>query len=385
MRFDPHWCLFWGGDLMSSQLDVWLPYLKLSRHRFAVVSSRTIGAEDRDRLSALPNAMVVEPYDQALEWLGRCEHLDGFLYISSRPENFVVVNRQRRKLHVFIGHGESGKGGSGSRTGSLYDSVFVADYGVVRRFPRAIRRWVASGACATGAPIVEGIHKDPRPRTKGVRTILYAPTWESGLERGDYTSLDAVAPVLVDLLPRLTARGIQVIVRPHPWTGRRLPELTTRLEELCDAGAVTAPGKTEAFDRADVLIGDVSGVTAEFLLTGRAAIMPMTRKLSDRDKDADWLDVEYPWVYRWDVTAEGLLALLATIETTDPMRSRRAAEAKKKYRHHRSLDDAVRTFDIALSCVSWRKTPIPVRIPFEAKLLLARLRRGRATRRASGG
>jgi hypothetical protein len=225
VRFDPHWCLFWGGSLMSSQLDVWYPYLKRSRHRFAVMANGGIRVEDRDRLAALPNVIVVGPFEQALEWLGRSRHLAGFLYVSTLPVNFDIVNRQRRRLHVFIGHGESGKGGSGSRTGSLYDSVFVADYAVVRRFPRAIRRWVAGGACATGAPIVEGIHKDPGTRSKHVRTILYAPTWESGLERGDYTSLDVVAPVLLDLLPQLNARGIEVIVRSHPWTGRRLPEL----------------------------------------------------------------------------------------------------------------------------------------------------------------
>jgi CDP-glycerol glycerophosphotransferase (TagB/SpsB family) len=134
-------------------------------------------------------------------------------------------------------------------------------------------------------------------------------------------------------------------------------------------------GKTEAFERADVLISDISGVTAEFLLTEKPSVLPVMPKLAERNRGAAWLDVEYPWVYRWDADGEDLLALLATIETRDPLRGRRSASARRKFRHHRSIDDAVRTFDIALSTLRWRKWPIPLRVPLESKLLLSRLRR----------
>jgi CDP-glycerol:poly(glycerophosphate) glycerophosphotransferase len=375
VRFDPHWCLFWGRMVLGSQLDVWFPYLKRSRHRFVVMGTTGVRPADQDRLAALPNVLVLQSNEHALEWLGRCQRFEGYLYVSTAQENWVNINRQRRKSHIFIGHGESAKGGSGSRTASIYDATFVADYGVVRRYPRAIRRWVGSGALAIGAPVVEGVRKDPRPPPTKVRTILYAPTWESKLEGGDYTSLDTVAPLLLDLLPALTARGTEVIVRPHPWTGRRAPELKASVQALYDAGAVAEPSKIGAMERADVLIGDVSGMTAEFLLTGRPAIMPITVKLTRREKDPDWLSVEYPWVYRWDPSRVGLLDLLATIEATDPLRRRRAAEASRKFRHHRSLEDAVRTFDLALDVIRWRRTPVPLRYPFEARLLLSRLRR----------
>ena len=378
-HFDPNWCLFWGKRVGSSQLDVWLPYLQRSRNRYVIMATSGIREGDRDKIAPLPNVIFVEPSERALDWLKRSHHFQGFLYVSTQPENFLSVNQQRRKMHVFIGHGESGKAGSGLRTGSLYDSILVADYGTLRRFPRAIRRWVASGACATGAPVVEGTRRDPWTRPRTVRTILYAPTWESGRERGDYTSVEVVAPVLIDLLPSLAARGIEVIVRPHPWMGARLPELQTLLAELVAAGASSDVSKADAFERADVLISDVSGVTAEFLLTQKPSIMPVTSKLAERGRDTRWLDLEYPWVYPWDTNETDLLTLLATIESSDPKRRRRAVEARRKFRHHRSLDDAVRTFDIALSVINWRKTPIPVRIPFEVKVLLARLR-SRTTR-----
>ena len=146
------------------------------------------------------------------------------------------------------------------------------------------------------------------------------------------------------------------------------------LQDLRDSGAVSGSSKAEAFERADVLISDISGVTAEFLLTEKPSIMPIVPKLAGLGRDAAWLDVEYPWVYRWDATADGLLTLLGLIETRDPLRARRAAEARKKFRHHRSIEDAVRSFDLALSTLWWRNLPIPLRFPYEVKLLGSRLR-----------
>ena len=184
-----------------------------------------------------------------------------------------------------------------------------------------------------------------------------------------------MAPVLRSLLPELAARGVEVILRPHPVTGARRPELKAILEELRAAGVVSGVSKAEAFERADVLISDISGVTAEFLLTEKPSILPVIPKLAERGLDAAWLGVEYPWVYRWDATADGLLALLDVIQTRDPLRSQRASEAREKFRRHRSIEDAVRTFDLALGALRWRKLPIPLRLPFEAGLLSSRLRR----------
>ena len=130
-------------------------------------------------------------------------------YIGSQPENFRTVNHLGRKAHVYIGHGESGKNTSGYRTGSLYDAVLVASYGAVGRFPPVVQRFVWGGAMAIGTALVEGVDKDVWTTPRPVRTILYAPTWESYNERGDYSSLDAVAPVLARLLPTLTAAGHQ--------------------------------------------------------------------------------------------------------------------------------------------------------------------------------
>ena len=135
-RFDPAWCLFWAKHVRSSQLAIWLPYLRRSRHRYAIMTSEDrIRDADREILRALPNVMIVEPFAEALDWFREVPGFRGFLYIGTQPENFRTVNRLGRKAHVYIGHGESGKGTSGYRTGSLYDAILVAHYHAVSRFP----------------------------------------------------------------------------------------------------------------------------------------------------------------------------------------------------------------------------------------------------------
>jgi hypothetical protein len=371
-RFDPQWCVFCGRSGDTAQLETWIPYLERSRSRFAILTPDDIGEEIRERIADAPNIRIIEPYVQGLEWLVASRGFRGYLYVGSSDENFLTINRHPDAAHVFIGHGESGMPGCEFRTGSLYDAIFVADYAAVRRFPRAIRPWVWRRAMATGAVIVDGVAKDARVHPRKIKTILYAPTWE-GIEGDDCASVDVVAPILGRLVPELAGQGIEVLLPVHPDPGGGPPGLREALTPLLGAGVVTGRSKAEAFDRADVLISDIAGVAAEFLFTEKPSIMPIVPDLAAIGVDARWLDREYPWVYRWDTTADGLHALLREIETRDPLRGRRASEARRKFRHHRSIDDAAQTFDLALSTLTWGVRPIPLRFPFEVKMLGSRL------------
>ena len=205
------------------------------------------------------------------------------------------------------------------------------------------------------------------------------------------------------MLPELTSRGIRVILRPHPATGLRRPELRDTRDALYAAGAEPGVDKADAFRRADILIGDVSGVMAEFLFTEKPSVIPVTSRLARKHPDASWLDHEYPWVYRWPMTGvdapdpersgetpggTALRQLLDTIEATDPLRARRAKAARQMFRGHRSLVDAVRTFDVALDTAArlrWRMFGVPMRFPFELRLLRVRVRGRLAGGRLAGG
>lgn len=368
LEFDPHWCLFWGKGVTGFHLDIWMPYLRGSRYRYAIMAGEDgFSAAVRDKIASLPNCVILEPYEQAKSWLKLCPSFRGFLYIGTKAENFRVVNSFGGKQHIWLGHGESDKVYNAFRTASLYDSMFLARYEAVRRYPRAIRRWVAAGACAIGTPILDGAVKDPWTRPRPIRSILYAPTWEGHSERADYQSLESVGPALINALPELTRRGITVVMRPHPSTGARRPELRAIRDAIFEAGAIRGSEKAADFGAADIMLSDISGVTAEFLFTEKPTIMPVTPRLAQLGKNDDHLAAEYPWVYRWNVEREPLLDRLAALEAADPLQSARAKGAREMFRGHRSLEEAVATFDLALDSVRWRKTRIPVRWAYELK------------------
>ncbi|MBA2757505.1 MAG: CDP-glycerol glycerophosphotransferase family protein [Chloroflexi bacterium] len=373
--FQPDWCLFWPEKVRAWQFDIWFPYIRRSRYRFAVAASANVFPDAvRDRVASLPNCVIVEDFAEGMRCLGTSPGLRGFLYTSGKRENLRVIDRFRRASHVWLGHGESEKRTSGFRMAMFYDSVLVADYRAVGRFHPAMRAWVALGACAIGAPIVEGVEVDARTRPRPIRTILYAPTWEGHSDSLDYSSLPDVAPILAAQLPELMDRGITMIVRPHPATGLRLPDRNRVVERLFASGAVRAPDKAQAFRDADIMIGDVSGVMAEFLFTQSPAVIPVSRRLTAVGKSEDLLADAYPWVYRWDPGRRELVDLLAEIETRDPLDAARSSMARRVFRDHRSLDDAAASFDLALGAASWRKRGVPPRLVYETRQLLWRLR-----------
>jgi len=375
LSYDPQWCLFWAASVPAFHLDIWLPYLRRSRYRFVLMAGEDRFSDAiRTRVAGIRNVRILEPYEQARAWLHLCQRFQGVLYVVNRPENLRLANTFRDKAHVFLGHGESDKRTSGFRAASLYDSLFMARYASVERFPPAIRRWVGTNACAIGAPIPDGVTRDPWSAPRPIRTILYAPTWEGHSERGDYSSLPEVGPALVEAMPSLTARGTRVILRPHPMTGTRIARRKDIRDALFAAGAERGGEKAIDFAAADVLVSDISGVTAEFLFTEKPALMPLTLQLGAVGKDATQLDAEHPWVDQWLVGQEDLVQRLDRLSASDTKRSARARAARSMFRGHRTLEEAVASFDLALESVGRRGSRIPVRWVYEAKRRLSVLR-----------
>lgn len=375
---DPQWVVFWVKHVRPAQFAIWAPYLRRTRYRTAIVRSGATTIDDRVLAAAEPMprcAVVTEPFPDVLTWLQDTRDLRGFLYVGSYHPNAEVIDAFPDAAHVWIGHGESAKKANRHRTATVYDSVFVADDKAVRRYRQGIRGWIAEGACAIGVPVVEGLRADPWSGPRPIRTILYAPTWEGRSAAADYGSLPLVAPELLAALPALRERGVRVLLRPHPSSGRRLPDRTALVEQLVDAGASLAPDKAAAMTLADVLIGDVSGLTSEFLFTRKPILLPVWPGL-DALLDPAARQREYPYADHWPVGQEPLLERLAALERRDPLARARASAAARAFRGHRTVDDAVATFDLALEAARGRGGRLSVRRTFELRRRLASLRRG---------
>ena len=95
----------------------------------------------------------------------------------------------------------------------------------------------------------------PNERT----TVLVAPSW------GDANVLESVGERLVELL---LGSGFDVIVRPHPETVKRTPELLDALEASHGGNPAFTLERSVATDesllRADLLVCDLSGVALEY-------------------------------------------------------------------------------------------------------------------------
>jgi hypothetical protein len=386
VAFDPEWCLVWTHHVRPGQFAIWAPYVRHSRYRILVMASADIIADEvRTDIAEMPRVAVGEPYAAAVEWLPDMGAFRGFLYVGSFPTVAVLMDAFPTSTHVWIGHGESANKANTHRTASAFDSVFVADYRAVRRYPKAIRHWLMDGACAIGVPVVEGLRADPWSSPRRIRRIVYAPTFEGRTELADYTSIDVVAPALRDAMPALTARGVSVVVRPHPSTGRRRPALLDDLAGLLEAGAEPGSDKGQDLTSADLLIGDVSGATSEFLFTRKPVLMSVSGSLLALVGGRSRLRAEYAWAYEWDVEREPVLERIAALERADPLAPVRERAARRLFRDHHTVDDAVRTFDLALDAAARRSSRIPVRIAFEARRWVERRRVSSPPRGGPGG
>jgi hypothetical protein len=194
------------------------------------------------------------------------------LYVSHHPRNFAAL-RHASMAHVYLGHGDSDKGGSASNQLKAYDYAFVAGDAAVDRIRQTLTWYDADARTmlvgrpqldvpAAGVP-PEQPHQPPR--------VLYAPTWEGAQPSVRYGSVATHgAPLLTSLLDA----GLEVVYRPHPRTGanlQRVGEVDRALRRLVTEhpggrGRVDVQGAPEAAMRdADLLVTDISSLAMEWL------------------------------------------------------------------------------------------------------------------------
>jgi hypothetical protein len=132
----------------------------------------------------------------------------------------MCTNRQAR--HVFVGHGESEKAASHKPILRIYDHVAVAGR-------LACRRLVESGVFTqydvdSGRTILLGdtfVQRADCLRPDPAGAVLYAPTWEGGLDAENYSSIEGGSGfgIAAETATELGAR--RIAVKFHPNTGAR--------------------------------------------------------------------------------------------------------------------------------------------------------------------
>lgn len=269
------------------QLRSWYgPLLELHRAQGVTVvcmDSRTAQAI-REELSV---PVVTIALDATLDAIILRSGTKLVLYVNYNPLNTAAL-RSRSAIHVSLLHGDSDKVVSVSNQIKAYDYSFVAGQAAIDRLERYTTLFDAASRCIpVGRPSLDTDRQELAPRADHRPTVLYAPTWEGGQASAAYSSLPSHGARIVRSLQEA---GLEVIYRPHPLTGVRVPEVgeaDAELRRMLEAGGgvvSTDRPVLQDFAEADLILCDVSAIANEWLPTGKPLII--TSPSDPRTRDA---------------------------------------------------------------------------------------------------
>jgi len=159
--------------------------------------------------------------------LARLPDLDGcVVYYPFNAQSNCRMVAQRGARHVFVTHGESNKAASCKPIIRLYDYVVTAGLAGVDRLvhARVFKREEAEGGrvLRLGTTFVASSGYRRSDGTLPAH-VLYAPTWEGGIESENYSSAGC-GDGLRYVAAHARATGVdRLAIQPHPNLGHRLP------------------------------------------------------------------------------------------------------------------------------------------------------------------
>jgi CDP-Glycerol:Poly(glycerophosphate) glycerophosphotransferase len=244
----------------------------------------------------LPIPVVTIALDATLDAIIRRSGTKLVLYVNFNPLNTAAL-RSRSAIHISLLHGDSDKTVSVSNQVKAYDYSFVAGQAAIDRLERYTSLFDASARCIpVGRPSLdtERLPDSARTRPRDRRVVLYAPTWEGGQASAGYSSLCTHASAMVR---SLQAADLDVIYRPHPLTGVRVPEFgeadAALREQITAAGGMVSVDRSlpQDFAEADLVLCDVSAVANDWLPTTRPLIITRPTDPQAQDAATELMDV----------------------------------------------------------------------------------------------
>jgi hypothetical protein len=286
----PRVVVYFGGPPTSTHaLNVWVPVLERLDVPVLVM------VRQREHLEKLASRRL------PAVWLPAATDVEAAVVpsigLALYPTNIVQNNHLLRIpgiVDVFVGHGDSDKGGSATPISRIYDEVWVAgpagrdryragDVGVRDEQIREVGR-------PQLAEIARCSPTEPAQKGRPPFTVLYAPTWEGFYASWSYSSLLHMGE---EIVARLTGiDGVRVLVKPHPASGS-VDKAYARAAERVAAAVRRAGGPHrvvsgltglyEAFNEADLLVSDVSSVVTDFLWSRKPYVMCNPADLPEED------------------------------------------------------------------------------------------------------
>ncbi len=282
------------------QLTQWLPVLENhpSDLTFGLVVRKIPVFQELRELTKLPIAYV-PTFADVME-LYRVSPFKAIMYVNNGVGNFQSLT-VAELAHIHVNHGESDKICMVSNQVKAYDRVFVAGEAAVLRHRAALSEFNEEVLVRVGRPQLDDNPAPSVPESTR-RTVLYAPTWAGEDEANNYTSMEIMAPAIIDAI--LAQPNIRVIYKPHPriadanddqirknhkYVLRAIRQASAKDSlaghQVREAGDILA-----IFPRVDLLISDVSSIALDFLYLRTEAPIVLT----DRRNDIAQLQIDSP-------------------------------------------------------------------------------------------
>jgi len=320
--FQPRIAMPYAGKV-GIHIGMWSPWIDRTGVRWVIVAHSP--ALFHQLAAMYPQTPIVQGRIPA--------SVTGALYSHGAKANSDFIEASDAR-HVFLGHGDSDKPLSASDRVLQYDLVTVAGQAAIDRFGAAgiqVPEWKLR---IIGRPQTEGIRQATRPVPQNA-TVLYAPTWRHADDSLNVSSL-AVADRIVQAL---LDNGCTVMFRRH-FAGQNHVEaeaMIARVNDmlLADADRTGLPHwfgveamerpLIDAFNDADAMVSDVSGIVVDFMASTKPLIM-YSAQFTDPDAfRAAHPSAEAAYVIDRDLTR--IDAVLDAALGADPLAAARAERA----------------------------------------------------------
>lgn len=276
------------------QLQQWLPVLeRLHQTHPVVLVFRKLSAQRAAKpMTKLPR-IFVRRFEDLMSLYSENRYRLA-LYVNNGVNNFQSFN-EAHTVHVHVNHGESDKISMVANQVKAYDKVFVAGPAAIARHERVLYDFDMNHLEVVGRPQLDINFEPELHPVDGLRTVMYAPTWEGENDANNYTSVDVYGAKIVRAL--LKVNDVRVVYKPHP-----------RVADSSDAGVlaghkaivdaikadkeatgrphvITMNGNILAmFDAVTAMITDVSSVGLDFLYSHPEKPIVLTDRRSDPAK-----------------------------------------------------------------------------------------------------
>ncbi len=318
--------------------NVWMPTLEQLPHRTVVVVREPYNAPLVET-DTLPVVQVTASTD--IERL-----LPATVQLAMYPSNVATNNHLIRLpgiFDVFVGHGDSDKGGSATVLTRIFDEAWVsgpaardryriADVGVRDEQIREVGRPQLEEIELHSTPL-DDVHAGHDATGAWEYTVLYAPTREGFFASWEYSSILSQGSAIIETL--VSTPGVRLLFKPHPGTGTDDPafgeevqRLLARVEAAGSPHEVVsgAEGLYQAFNRADLLVSDVSSVITDFLASGKPYVVTNAGTQPDAEFRAEFPSAQGAYILSGDGAA--LADYLEDAWHTDSHRAARDATTR---------------------------------------------------------